>query len=282
MKICKTIPEITEALKPARLSGKTIGFVPTMGALHQGHLNLIHVSNQACDITVASIFVNPTQFNNVDDLSKYPKTLDEDVNELTKANCDLLFLPSDHDIYPQKPSIKIVFDNIVGELEGRFRPGHFDGVALVVSKLFNIIQPDEAFFGQKDIQQFFVVKSLIDQLNFHIKLNMVQTAREPNGLAMSSRNKRLSTEEREEATLLVKALRQSQTELLNEVDIQSVKHNIQELFRTSNRLNLEYFEVVNTDDFKPLKSIANKEKVAICIAAEIGKVRLIDNLMLIS
>jgi len=282
MEICRTIIEVRNILQKTREAKKSIGLVPTMGALHQGHLKLIEASKKKCDFTVASIFVNPTQFNNPEDLTKYPKTIDEDIIKLTDTGCEALFLPSDEEIYPSPPSLKIKLDNIGEQLEGKFRTGHFDGVGLVVSKLFNIIQPDQAFFGQKDIQQFYIIKALVDQLNFPIQMNMVPTMREPNGLAMSSRNMRLSTEELMEATLIIKTLNKAQERLLSGIDTITVRAEVQKLFSASDRLALEYFEIVNTDDFKPTQQLKDKEKIALCIAAEIGQVRLIDNLMLIS
>ncbi|MDB4447769.1 pantoate--beta-alanine ligase [Roseivirga sp.] len=282
MEICRTIIEVRNILQKTREAKKSIGLVPTMGALHQGHLKLIEASKKKCDFTVASIFVNPTQFNNPEDLTKYPKTIDEDIIKLTDTGCDALFLPSDEEIYPSPPSLKIKLDNIGEQLEGKFRTGHFDGVGLVVSKLFNIIQPDQAFFGQKDIQQFYIIKALVDQLNFPIQMNMVPTMREPNGLAMSSRNMRLSTEELMEATLIIKTLNKAQERLLSGIDTITVRAEVQKLFAASDRLALEYFEIVNTDDFKPTQQLKDQEKIALCIAAEIGQVRLIDNLMLIS
>lgn len=282
MEICRTIIEVRNSLQNARKARKSTGLIPTMGALHNGHLGLIEASNKNCDVTVASIFVNPAQFNNPEDLKKYPKTLDEDINKLTGAGCDVLFLPSNEEIYPTAPSLTITLDNIGEQLEGKFRPGHFDGVGLVVSKLFNIIQPDQAFFGQKDIQQFFIIKTIVDQLNFPIKMNMVPTVREENGLAMSSRNLRLSTEEKKEATLIIKALEKAKERLLSGIDTVTVTAEVQKLFSSSERLALEYFEIVKTDDFKPTIKLIDKDKIALCIAAEIGQVRLIDNLMLIS
>ncbi|MBO3699437.1 pantoate--beta-alanine ligase [Roseivirga sp. E12] len=282
MKICKTVKEVRNTLQNSRSKGQSIGFVPTMGALHQGHLKLVEASKENCDLTVTSIFVNPTQFNNADDLSNYPKTIDEDSEKLMTTGCDILFLPDVKEMYLSKPQLRIGFDGIAEQLEGSFRPGHFDGVGLVVSKLFNIIQPDQAFFGQKDLQQFFIVKALVDHLNYSIQLRMVPTVRESNGLAMSSRNMRLSEKERKEAGLIYKALGIGQKSLLNSSDIQAVKKEVKELFDTSERLGLEYFEIISTDDFKPTESLFNKEKIALCIAVNIGQVRLIDNLMLIS
>lgn len=282
MEICRTIIEVRKSVQNARKNGKSIGLVPTMGALHSGHLTLIDSSNVNCDFTIATIFVNPAQFNNPEDLANYPKTLDEDVKKLIEAGCDLLFLPTAGEIYPSKTAITIRIENIGETLEGEFRPGHFDGVTLVISKLFNIIQPDQAFFGQKDIQQYCIIKALADQLNFPVKVVKVQTAREANGLAMSSRNMRLSVEQRNQAALIFKALTKAQKNLLSGESAETVMSEIDELFSTSDELALEYFEIINTDDFKPTTEIADQRKIALCIAVQIGPVRLIDNLMLIS
>lgn len=254
-----------------------------MGALHEGHLSLISMSVEAGDFTVASVFVNPTQFNNPEDLEKYPRNLDQDMKLLESAGCQAVFAPSAEEMYPFAPSLNINFGSIESELEGKFRQGHFAGVGLVVSKLFNIIQPDNAYFGQKDLQQYYVIKKLVQQLSFPIQLRMAPIMREPHGLAMSSRNERLSDSHRQEAALIYQALLQAQQELLQPVaDLGKVKQKVDELFKTSDRLVLEYFEVINTDDFKPLDEIKNKEATALCIAAQIGEVRLIDNLLLIS
>ena len=281
MKVCTTIQEIRQELSGLRHSHK-IGLVPTMGALHNGHLSLVRSCKTSTEVCVASIFVNPAQFNNAEDLEKYPRTAEKDAELLSSVGCDFLFLPNANEIYPEKPEATIDLGTITKELEGKFRPGHFNGVSLVVSKLFNIIQPHEAFFGQKDLQQFYVIQKLIEQLNFNIGLNMVQTEREANGLAMSSRNQRLSRADREEASLIHQSLQSAKAELSSSLSIHSAKQLVRELFGGSNRFTLEYFEVVDTSNFKPLEKIENKEKVAMCIAAEIGGVRLIDNLLLIS
>lgn len=281
MKVCTTIQEIRQELSTLRHSAK-IGLVPTMGALHNGHLSLIKSCKSSTDICVATIFVNPTQFNNAEDLEKYPRTAEKDAELLRSAGCDFLFMPETREIYPVKAEVEINLGPITEELEGKFRPGHFNGVSLVVSKLFNIIQPNEAFFGQKDLQQYYVIEKLIRDLNFNIKLNMVQTEREANGLAMSSRNLRLSKADREEASLIHQSLQAAKAELNNTLSINFAKQLVRELFSDSVRFTLEYFEVVDTSSFKPLEKIEDKEKVAMCIAAEIGGVRLIDNLLLIS
>ncbi|WP_286756513.1 pantoate--beta-alanine ligase [Roseivirga sp. UBA838] len=281
MKVCSTVKSLRKSLEPLR--GKfSIGFVPTMGALHAGHISLIEQAKSATDITVASIFVNPTQFNNREDLALYPRTLEADLRKLEEAGCDYVFTPSTDEMYPQSSEVTLKLGSIANELEGKFRPGHFDGVGLVVSKLFNIVQPQKAFFGQKDLQQYFVIQKLISEFNFPIHLFMVPTKREPGGLAMSSRNERLASSDRQEACLLYQALQKAQQLLLQEHSIEQAKKEVKELIASSGRLQLEYFEVVSTTDFKPLKKVENKQSTALCIAAEIGGVRLIDNLLLIS
>lgn len=282
MKVCKTITEIRSLVEIAKFEGKSVGLVPTMGALHRGHLKLIEESNNKCDITIASIFVNPAQFNNSQDLTNYPRTITTDLEKLKSAQCDWVFIPSETEVYPTKPTLSMDLGSIGSNLEGKFRPGHFDGVGLVVSKLFNIIQPHQAFFGQKDLQQFFIIKALVDQLNFPLNLNMVRTFREENGLAMSSRNLRLSSADQKEASLIFRGLKQGQKLLLSGMNLLEVKRQIKELFDRSERLALEYFEVIHTSDFNSTNEINNGDNIALCIAAEIGQVRLIDNLMLIS
>lgn len=281
MKVFNTIQDLRAYLSDFRNNSK-IGLVPTMGALHQGHISLVNESKKQADVTVSSIFVNPTQFNNPEDLEKYPRTLEGDLEKLQAAKCDVVFAPETKEIYPTQPEISINLGPITKELEGKFRPGHFDGVGQVVSKLFHIVQPDLAFFGQKDLQQFFVIKKLVDELNFPLQLQMVPTEREDNGLAMSSRNLRLSETDKAEASLLYESLQKAQKSLFTSPVVPPVKTQVEELFERSGRLSLEYFEVVSTTDFKPLQEVKEKEKTALCIAAEIGGVRLIDNLLLIS
>ncbi len=282
MKSLKTIQEVRAFTQSMRSKNAQIGFVPTMGALHNGHIELVKNSLRECDSTIVSIFVNPTQFNNQEDLDKYPKLIERDIELLDNAGCDAVFIPEVKEVYQQDSSLKIELGSITKDLEGRFRPGHFNGVALVVSKLFNIVQPDTAFFGQKDIQQFYVIKKLRDELNFPIELQMVSTIREESGLAMSSRNERLNAQDRLEASLIFKALSQAKNKLVENQEVVSVKDSVVELFKQSDRLSLEYFEVVDTHDFKPLEKVDSKDNVALCIAAEIGGVRLIDNLPLFS
>ena len=253
-----------------------------MGALHDGHLSLVRLSKKQGDIAVASIFVNPTQFNNPADLEKYPRDVARDLELLESAGCDAVFVPSVETMYPEPATLSISFGSLENELEGRFRPGHFAGVGLVVSKFFNLIQPDQAYFEQKDLQQFYVIQKLVNQLSFPIKLHRVPIAREENGLAMSSRNERLNSKDRAHAALIYHALQEAQKLLLESADIALAKDKVRELFANSDRFTLEYFEVIDTDDFTPLETIKDKANTALCLAAEIGEVRLIDNLLLIS
>lgn len=281
MQLFHTQQEIRQFLQHKRCEGLKTGLIPTMGALHDGHLSLVKMSVKAGNFTIASVFVNPAQFNNPDDLDKYPRNLEKDLELLESAGCDAAFAPSVNEMYPFKADITIGFGSLESELEGRFRQGHFKGVGLVVSKLFNIVQPDQAYFGQKDLQQFFIIQKLVNQLSYPISLQMAPTIREANGLAMSSRNERLSETERETAGLIHQALQHTRGLLLSGNSIVRARAEVAELFKTSDRLVLEYFEVISTNDFKPLTEIKDKATTALCIAAEIGGVRLIDNLLLI-
>ena len=281
MHIFDFIQDIRSYLSSIR-SEKTIGLVPTMGALHEGHLELIRAAKAKSDLVVATIFVNPAQFNKPEDLEKYPVRTETDLEMLSTVACDAVFMPETEVLYPSTPSLSIDFGSLETALEGEFRPGHFAGVGLIISKLYNIIQPDHAFFGQKDIQQFYVIKKLTEELNFPVRLHMVDTVRERSGLAMSSRNLRLNSKELEEAALIFATLRQAQKELQNKHTIEQVKSSLSDQFSKSNSLELEYFEVVDTTNFLPLKEIKSPPDTALCIAAVLNGVRLIDNLPLIA
>ena len=282
MKTFHTHAEIRRFLQKKRCHGSKIGFIPTMGALHEGHLSLVRQSKSNNDLAVVSIFVNPAQFNNPEDLEKYPRHPEKDLNMLASTGCDAVFIPSVKEMYSKQVSVNISPGSLETELEGRFRPGHFAGVSLVMCKLFNLIQPDHTYFGQKDLQQFFVIKTLAEQLSFPTQLHLAPIVREAHGLAMSSRNERLSPADRTHAGLIYKALTEARTTLLESGDIQAAKAKVLERFKASDRLRLEYFEVISTHDFSPIKTITEKATTALCLAAEIGRVRLIDNLFLIS
>src|ERR1041385_6497144 len=214
MQIFKEIGPLKLHLQQKRKEGYSLGFVPTMGALHQGHLSLIYASKTAADVTICSLFVNPTQFNNQTDLEKYPRTPKKDISLLESAGCDVLFAPEITTMYERPGIIHFDFGTLDKVLEGKFRPGHFSGVAMVVSKLFHIVEPDHAFFGQKDYQQLQIVSKLVEELKFNIKIHGVPIMREPAGLAMSSRNQRLSEEEKQRALILHESLNEARVQLL--------------------------------------------------------------------
>jgi pantoate--beta-alanine ligase len=276
MHIFKEIAPLKAFLAQIKAHNKLIGFVPTMGALHKGHLTLIAESLQKTDITVCSIFVNPAQFTNSTDLQKYPRNLSRDIEQLNKAGCDVLFCPDDLELYPHLPNIEISFKQLDRVLEGHGRPGHFSGVALIISKLFHIVLPDIAFFGQKDLQQCLIIKQLVQELNFDVHIRIVLTVRENDGLAMSSRNLRLNAEERIRAVTLFKALTLAKHELLEGKDWKEVKQQAILLF-LAQHIKLEYFELVDFTNLEPISALTKAEHPVICVAAFVGEIRLIDN-----
>jgi pantoate--beta-alanine ligase len=278
MQIFNSISSLQEFLKAVRQSGHTIGFAPTMGALHTGHLSLIEASKKQNDFTVCSIFVNPTQFNNAHDLSVYPRTLEADCQMLDSVGCDVVFAPSAEEMYPQLPNIKFDFGDLERVMEGQFRPGHFNGVGIVVSKLLNIVQPDNAYFGQKDLQQCAVVNRLVKDLSFSLTLNICPTQRETDGLAMSSRNRNLSPEQRADAPHIYKALQKAANLLKENKSSGAVKTFISEYFEAITSFELEYFEISDFETLQPINELQT-EKTALCIAAFMGKTRLIDNVI---
>ncbi|GAB2493943.1 pantoate--beta-alanine ligase [Algoriphagus taiwanensis] len=252
-----------------------------MGALHQGHLDLVQKSLENTDATLVSIFVNPTQFNNPEDFKKYPNTLAEDLKKLESVGVDYVFVPNVETMYPDKAELKLDFGFVERVLEGEFRPGHFNGVGLVVSKLFHAIRPHVAFFGQKDLQQVAVIKRLVKDLSFPIELEIVPTRREEDGLAMSSRNLRLSPEEREQALILIHSLKKAKKELFEGKFWLEVKKEIEQDFLQVPLAKLDYFELVNPDTFESQSEFSPAKKSSICVAAYLGEIRLIDNLPII-
>lgn len=260
---------------------KTIGFVPTMGALHEGHLELIRASKKSTDFTVVSIFVNPIQFNSQEDFEKYPILTSQDLDLLQKEKVDFVYLPNQESIYPEKPIINLDFGNLERVLEGKFRPGHFSGVGIIVSKLFNIIRPNIAFFGQKDLQQVAIIKKIVTDLSFPLKVSIVPTVREKDGLALSSRNMRLSIEEREKALILFNNLEFAKNELLAGNKWLAVRKQIIHAFKDEPLAKLDYFELVDPETFQVFEEFDRSKKSSICVASFIGNVRLIDNLPII-
>ena len=258
---------------------KTIGFVPTMGVLHQGHLSLIEESNKKCDITVCSIFVNPAQFNNANDLVNYPNTINADLEKLERLACDAVYIPAIEDLYEKGETAKeFDFGSLTTSLEGEFRPGHFNGMTTIVEKLFNIIQPTIAFFGQKDLQQLQIVKALVRQMKSTIKIEGIPTIREENGLAKSSRNKLLSESAKKETSLIYSCLNYCKNN--NKKEITELKYYIQNQFDQHKNLKLEYAEIVALNTMQQIEKWQSENENAICIAAYHSGVRLIDNIIL--
>lgn len=257
-----------------------VGFVPTMGALHAGHLSLIEQAKKQGCFTVCSIFVNPTQFNNPEDLKKYPRTLEADVALLEKSGCDVLFFPTVAEMYETKSVTSFDFGLLDKTMEGEFRPGHFSGVALIVSKLFHIVNPAHAFFGQKDWQQFTIVKQLVKDLNFDLKLHAVPTLREADGLAMSSRNQRLSPEQRKKATIFYSTLLEAQQQLQAGSSINEIQRKAKERIEQDVACKLEYLCLAHRENLRPLQNVQEDGSAVLCIAGFVGDVRLIDNILL--
>lgn len=278
MIIFKEAKNIQEYIQNKKESGMSIGFVPTMGALHKGHLSLINKSKSAETLTVCSIFVNPTQFNNPDDFQKYPITIEEDIKLLEMNGCDILFLPSYSEIYPHDFLAKnYELGLIETSLEGAYRPGHFQGVCMVVDKLLKIIDCDTLYLGQKDLQQCLVIKKLLDLENIHSKLVISETIREENGLAMSSRNKRLTHEEQKKAGVIFQVLNYIKQNL-QLATIEELKFHATNLL-TENGLEKDYIEITNLD-LIPIQNWDGIEKIVALTAVTLNGVRLIDNMIL--
>ncbi len=280
MLLFKKVQDLKNWLSHQRDQGLNIGFVPTMGALHKGHLSLIHRSRQQSKHTVCSIFVNPTQFNDASDLAKYPRTITNDIQMLTSAGNDVLFLPDVAEVYPPglDTRLSVSFAPLDQVMEGRFRPGHFDGMAQVVKRLLDIVEPDSLYMGQKDFQQFAIVRSMIRQLGLHLKLVMCPIIREADGLAMSSRNRRLPAKIRRRATILYHTLLEAKekSKLWQVADI--CAWAIQNISIPDFRP--EYFEVVDGNTLQPIASFQDTDFAVACVAAWAGEVRLIDNMVL--
>jgi len=279
MKIITTIKEIRAALNQEKKSGKTIGFVPTMGYFHEGHLSLMRKAKGNCDVVVASIFVNPIQFGPSEDFETYPKNLKNDSKMAEEVGVNYLFLPSVEEMYSGECLAYVDVEKITKVLCGANRPGHFRGVATIVSKLFNIIQPDFVYFGEKDYQQLVAIKKMVDDLNFDIQVVGVPIVREKDGLAMSSRNKFLGLREREAALVLNKSLNLASEMVKNgEKDSIVIKKAMKRLIKKEPLVNLEYLSICDNIYLQELSKI--EENVLIALAARVGKARLIDNVLI--
>ena len=258
----------------------TIGFVPTMGSLHEGHLSLINKSNSDCDISICSIFINPAQFNDKADYLNYPKDIENDLNLLKQVECDIIYTPDATDIYKKNETIKKYDLNGMDLfLEGEYRPGHFNGMVSVVDKLFQTIEPDYAYFGEKDLQQLYIIKNLVKDKNINTTIIGCPTIRERNGLAKSSRNKLLSQDDLRYCSIIYQQLILCK-ENFEDMPFAELKKNIEEKLTKEDRIKIEYLEFVDIKTFKPQQKFNIKTKYALCIAVNISGVRLIDNIIL--
>jgi pantoate--beta-alanine ligase len=274
-----TIAETQSAIQKQISEGKTIGIVPTMGALHEGHLTLIRQAASENDFVVVSIFVNPIQFNNPEDLEKYPRNLEADIQRLEATGCHLVFAPSAEEMYPEPDHTVFDFGQLDKVMEGKFRPGHFNGVAIVVKRLFEIVAPNKAYFGEKDFQQLAIIKKMVSMLHIPVNIISCPIVRELDGLAMSSRNARLTPEERAAAPVIHKALagiKENYSWFIPDGVKQLVMGEIQE----NHFFRVEYVDVVDTETLQPFEDWNDAEHAVVCVAAFIGKVRLIDNIVL--
>jgi pantoate--beta-alanine ligase len=276
MEIVTTRKDVREKIDQWKNKGKIVGFVPTMGALHKGHLSLVREAREQSDVVVVSIFVNPTQFNNPDDLKTYPRDLDKDVKMLEELKVELIFAPTVKEMYPEEDTRQFDFGNLDKVMEGKFRPGHFNGVAQVVSKLFDYVNPDKAFFGEKDFQQLAIIRRMVKDLKMPVDVVGCPIVREPDGLAMSSRNMLLEPEMRKNAPVIAETLSES----LNFAPGKTVKETIDlvtEKINNTGKLEVEYFEIVDGDTLQAVENWNDSDYIVGCIAVFAGKVRLIDN-----
>jgi len=279
MRTITTVSEMAVASAERKSRGETIGFVPTMGYLHEGHLSLVRESRKRADTTVVSIFVNPLQFGPSEDFRRYPRDPERDAALLNKEGVDILFLPGDSEMYPGGYRTSVEVAGLQDRLCGRSRPGHFRGVATVVLKLFNIIRPDIAFFGQKDAQQVVVIRRMVEDLNLGVEIRAMPIVREPDGLAMSSRNSYLNAEDRRAALVLFKSLEEARR-LYNagERNCDRVRESMRRILAAEPRARVDYVEIVNPASLEPIEQVEGQALVA--VAAYLGSTRLIDNIIL--
>ena len=281
MKICETIQEMQVASRAARLGGLRLGFVPTMGALHEGHLSLVRAAKAQCDAVAVSIFVNPLQFGPNEDLAKYPRTFERDCELLEKESVDLLFAPTVEEMYPAKAITYVTVEAMSERLCGRSRPGHFRGVTTVVAKLFHIIEPDLAFFGQKDAAQAAIIRRMVQDLNFAAEVVVCPIVRDVDGLALSSRNAYLSPEQRRSALVLHRALREVERQFeCGERNAAKLIEDGRCVIAEQTAARLDYLEIVDPDTLEPVDQVVGAALVA--VAAFVGTTRLVDNVVLLA
>lgn len=277
MKIFEKKSELTAELTKQKQLGHTIGFVPTMGALHTGHLSLLECANQQNDISVVSVFVNPTQFNNPEDLKKYPRDVDSDIKLLEAAGCNYLFLPEVEEMYPETDTRQFDFGTLATVMEGKFRPGHFNGVGQIVSKLFDVVMPHKAYFGQKDFQQVAIIHRLVELQRYDIEIVVCPIVRHEDGLAMSSRNMRLNAQQRAVAPIIYHTL-EAAKHFAGTVSLASLKEMVINRINITKGFEVEYFEIVDKKTLVEPIAWGEYKTLTACIAVYCGDIRLIDNI----
>ncbi len=278
MKTITTISDMQSLADSFRREGKKIGFVPTMGFLHEGHLSLMRKARQECDVMVVSIFVNPTQFGPNEDLDRYPRDAEGDRKKCESSGADILFMPEAKEMYPEKPSVYVTVEGLSDILEGAVRPGHFRGVATVVAKLFNIVQPHTAYFGQKDFQQCAVIRRMVKGLNLAVAVTVLPTVREADGLAMSSRNSYLSSDERRAATILYRSLSAGRDLFKGGArDVDKLRNKMQAVLLEEHGIMIDYVAIADPETLEPLSQAA--DGMVFLVAVRLGRTRLIDNLL---
>jgi pantoate--beta-alanine ligase len=280
MLVFEKIKDTTSFLLGNKEHGQTIGFVPTMGALHQGHLELMRRAKKENDLLVVSIFVNPIQFNNAADLEKYPRDLEKDKTLLEEIGCDVLFVPEVNEMYPEKATKQFNFGELEKVMEGAFRPGHFNGVAVVVEKLFDIVKPNRAYFGEKDFQQLAIIQRMVELEKIPVQIVPCPTIREKDGLAMSSRNERLTEAERKLAPFIAQTLNEAKSKI-SFMAPNEIRLLVENKFSDQPEFELEYFEIADDKTLQPTFDWTESQGIVGFIAAYLGKVRLIDNIRFI-
>lgn len=275
MIVVETIKKLKQELE--NYKSKNVGFVPTMGALHSGHISLVERSVKENDVTVVSVFVNPTQFNDKADLERYPRTEEADKKLLEAAGCDIVFIPQVEEMYPEEDTRVFNFGSIETVMEGKYRPGHFNGVAQIVSKLFYAVEPTRSYFGEKDFQQVAIIRDMVRQLNLPVEIIACPIIREESGLARSSRNELLSAEERKKAALISEVLSKS-VNFAKEMSVEEVKNWVCEQFTHDETFKMDYYDIVDGNSLQSISSWEDSDYIVGCIAIYCGKIRLIDNI----
>ena len=281
MKVIRYIKELEYALKPFRLQGQRIGFVPTMGALHEGHLSLIRKSVEQNRITIVSIYVNPAQFNDKNDFNNYPRDFEKDYKLAESVGCNFIFAPGDEEMYPVKDEREFDLGILGLVMEGKYRPGHFNGVAKIITRLFDVVNPDQAYFGQKDFQQLAIIRKIVHDFNYNITITACPILRENDGLAMSSRNLLLTLEHRAAAPIIYQTISKTK-DLINKTSVREIEDFVIKSIDSSPILKVEYFEIVDSATLLKVNTINPEKPVTACIAVFAGKIRLIDNIEIIS